>query len=313
LPVAVLDGGGGPLDVALPDPDVQALMGRADLLADPVRGAQAILGELAMIWKEQPVPVESGIRGIVVAPPPVLPPTIWSPLLARLSQAPFLEPVPAGALAERIEPAGEPARLLDPASLSFSTSYVDRLRGLHRDIDAYASMLVEPAGEPERLRRNLLRSESLTYLGPGESSGHAWMDPVQAQTGAAFEGSTPEVQPIFTFTSQEGTIPLRMGDPGERPLRVTILLQSSQFDFPSGNEKEVVLDRPNELVEFEVQARASGQNPIAVTVRAPDGQEISSQTIVVRTTAVNAIALWITGGAGFVLLILYARRRRRIR
>ena len=36
------------------------------------------------------------------------------------------------------------------------------------------------------------------------------------------------------------------------------MMQSSQFDFPDGSEELVVLERPNQLVEFDVEARASG-------------------------------------------------------
>ncbi|MEX0984842.1 MAG: hypothetical protein WD096_07305 [Actinomycetota bacterium] len=303
--------GAGPVDLVLPDPGVQALMERVDVLADPVRGAQVILGELAVIWKEEPNPDEPRVRGVAIAPPPDLPPTIWPALVGRLSDAPFLEPVHAQEFVARVFPAGENAVLLDPATTTFSDAYAQRILALHHDIDAYASMLVEPGTTPDGLRRRLLRAESQIFLGSGETAAQAWIDPVAELTGAAFASTTPQVQQVFTFTSGEGTVPLRMGDPGDIPLRVVVVMQASQFDFPGGAEQEVTLERPNQLLEFDVRARASGQNPIAVTVRTPNGREISTQTIVVRTTELNSIALLITGGAGVGLLLLYARRRLR--
>jgi hypothetical protein len=42
---------------------------------------------------------------------------------------------------------------------------------------------------------------------------------------------------------------------------------------------------------------------------APNGREIAAPiTVTARSTAVNGVALWITGLAAFGLLLLYARR-----
>ncbi len=57
LPTArVTTDNGMSLDLVLPDPGVQDLLGDPLLLGDPVRASQAVLGELATIWREQPVP-----------------------------------------------------------------------------------------------------------------------------------------------------------------------------------------------------------------------------------------------------------------
>ena len=135
-----------------------------------------------------------------------------------------------------------------------------------------------------------------------------WLDEAARVTAGAFTSATPEVQQVFTFTSSEGTLPLRMGDPGDTPLSITVRLESSQFEFPEGNEQRVTLVEPNQLVEFQVHAKAAGRNPIRLQVLTPDGRRISVQTVVVRTTAMNPLALLITAGAAAVLLLLFARR-----
>jgi hypothetical protein len=53
---------GSNVTLVLPDPGVEGLLTRPDLLADPVRAAQAVLGELAVIWKESPVPEGGHVR-----------------------------------------------------------------------------------------------------------------------------------------------------------------------------------------------------------------------------------------------------------
>jgi hypothetical protein len=314
-PVATVETPDGTVvSLVLPDPGAQNLLGRADLLADPVRAAQAVLSELAVIWKEQPLPAPQPdgtdtIRGVSLSLPPTLPAGVWEPLLSRLMGAPFLEPVHAQDLAAGVNPRGERADLQVPNESAFSPTYADTIRNLHRDVFAYRSMLSEPSPVADHLERNLYYAESNQYLGSeNEPAGQLWLDSVAATTGDAFARVTPTSQPQFTFTSQEGTIPLRMGDPGDVPLTVEIELQSAQFEFPDGSQQTVTLTRPNQIVSFNVVAKASGPNPIQVLVRAPAGQVISAENLSVRSTAVNKFALLITGGAALALVLLWLRR-----
>ena len=276
--------------MVLPDPDTQALFERGDLLADPVRAAQIVLGELAVIWKEAPVPSAPIVRGIAIAPPPTLPVDMWDPLLQRVSEAPFLEPVTAAELVARISapnpnPDGEMAA---PSSAAFDASYAHEIDELSHNVEAYGSMLGPASEAPTELRRKLFT----------------------ATAQEAVAAATPLVSSTYTFTSREGTIPIVMGDPGDTPLRVTVELIGSAFSFPNGSSQSVVVERPGTIVSFPVVANTSGQNPIQIVVRAPNGRQIPTTpiTISVRTTTVNHIALLVTIAAGLGLLALYSRR-----
>jgi hypothetical protein len=308
----------GEATLVLPDPSTQRLFGRTDLLADPVRASQLVLGQLAVIWKEAPIPVPQPdgtptVRGVAIAPPAELPTTMWEPLLQRIANAPFLAPAHAQAFAQDVTPPAETSVLRAPDTLGFSVDYATEVVRLRRDATAYASMLVEASPVPQRLRTDLLFATSREYLIPNEPAGRPWLDAVSAVTGPAFAGATPRVEQVFTFTSREGTIPLVMGDPGPDPLRVIVQLESSQFEFPSGDRQEVVLERPDQIVSFDVVAKAAGRNPIQVRVLSPAGAEINRQTIAVASTAVNRIALLVTLAAAGGLVVLYARRRVRRR
>ncbi|MGZ4148421.1 MAG: hypothetical protein ACXVQJ_00115 [Actinomycetota bacterium] len=307
---------GAALNLVLPDPSTQALLQREDLLADPIRAAQAALCELAMIWREEPVPPpqpdgSETIRGLALDLPSTLPPGVWLPLLDRLSTAPFLRPVHAQTLASQMNPGGADTTLRATTAIPFSSGYASSIRDLQDAVTAYESMLTQETGVPDQLRLDLFTSESPEFLAGGETDGRAWLDHVSGVVDTAFAGTTPQVDQVFTFTSSEGTIPLRMGDPGPTPLKVSITLQSSQFSFPQGDTQEVVLQRPNQIVTFQVVARAAGQNPIQVIVRSPSGAQISEKTIVVRTTTVNRLALMVTVAAAGGLLLLYVRRWQR--
>ena len=317
LPTATIaTGGGRSTMLVLPDPGTQDLFVRPDLLADPVRAAQTVLAYLAVIWKEQPNPPPQPdgtetIRGLAIAPPPSLPPTMWQPLLDRVSAAPFLTPEPAQNFVVDVSPAGDADALRAPDTGALGLEYAADIIRLRRGLAAYTSMLTEPSPVPARLRSNLLYATAREYLPPNEPAGRPWLDEVDAVTSAAFRSATPPAGQLFTFTAREGTIPLRMGDPGPVPLQVTVQLQASQFDFPSGDRQEVVLERPDQIVSFDVEAKVAGRNKIHVLVLAPSGQVINEQDIIVASTAVNRIALLITLGAAAMLLLLYGRRRAR--
>jgi hypothetical protein len=159
---------------------------------------------------------------------------------------------------------------------------------------------------PDRLQSDLYRAESVAV--GTEPAGQGWLDQVGAVTSDAFARTTPGVSQVFTFTSAEGSIPLRMSDPGPVPLQVHIELQSSHFDFPNGNSRDVTLQRPDQIVTFDAVAKSTGLNPIVVRVRSPSGKVISEQQLNVRSTALNSWALLITVAAALVLLVLWVRR-----
>jgi hypothetical protein len=304
---------GSALDVVLPDPGAQSLLERPDLLADPVRAAQAVLGELAVEWKEAPVPQEPGVRGRALALPSTLPPGLWAPLLERFQHTPFLRSFDAATFAASVVPHGAPATLRAPDTSAFPLSYTEGpngIRGLQGQIDDYGSMLVQPSQVPDDLTRDVYYAESAPFVADPDA-GIPWLTGVRGATRTVFDSVRPQVGQAFTFTSGEGTIPLVMGDPGSTPLQVTIRLESSQFEYPEpyGNQQTVLLSHPNQVVSFRVVAKAAGQNPIVVRVLAPNGHAVGvPQTIVVRSTAFNRIALIVTLAAAGVLALLYSRR-----
>jgi hypothetical protein len=296
--------------MVLPDPDVQALFERSDLLADPVRAAQVVLGELAVIWKQQPVPSAPTIRGIAVAPPASAPAQLWAPLLDRLADAPFLSPVTATDLVANAAPevpnTGLP--LAKPSAAQFDPVYAGEIQRQSDRVEAFGSMVVDQPDTTTAVRRDLFLATTPDAT-VDSSVGQPWIDDVATTTQRAFDVVTPSVSHLFTFTSREGEIPLVMGDPGDLALRVTIELRSNNFTFPDGRTTEVVVDRPGMVVTIRVLATSSGQSPIQIWTRAPNGQPIADPiTIVVRSTAANRIALLVTLLAAVGLLVLYSRR-----
>lgn len=304
-PTGSLAVGGQVVALVLPDPGTQNLLASAGFLDDPVRAAQALIGELVTIWREQPIPSQP--RGVAILLPSGLPPRFWGAFLDRIATAPFLEPVAAGDLVREIPPPAAPSELAARASDRFTPTYVDAIKRERRDLLALRSMLVGPSGAPDQLGADLLRAESAIYL-ENEDAGRAWIDQVSRATGEVFARSVPDVSQEFTFLQETGSIPLLMGDPGDLPIRFIVQLRSNRFLFPSGDRQTVTLTQPNQVVTFRVTAKAAGQSPIQVIVRAPTGRPIRQATLVVRSRAVNRIAAAVTVAAALALVALWARR-----
>jgi len=299
---------GNEFDILLPDPSTQALLADRELrTAGPVRAAQVVLGELATIWRELPVPPDPIVRGLALDLPRDLPAAMWGPLLRRLTRAPFLEPKHAQDLPGEIQPEPERAVLDGRQRGSFSDLYVSDLLATAEDVAAFASIVREPVGEADRLHRAILYAEASQYIGD-EAAGRIWINAVNDVTEPTFAALAPDTSRVLTFTSRTGRIPLRMGDPGDRVVQVRIELRSVRVDFLGTGTRTIRLDQPNQVVTFDAEVRAAGPSSIEVLVYSPSGMELSRSVLRVNSTAINPIALIITIGAGLVLVGLWSRR-----
>jgi hypothetical protein len=296
---------GEEVTLLLPDPGATSLLRDPGLLEDPVLAAQVLLGELATIWKEEPAPQDKE-RGLALDLSPDLPAAFWRPAIWRLTNAPFLEPVQAEDLGGRLLPSPEPTTLEPATPEVFSTTYADDLAAAERRVNAFGAVVEEPVGEADRLRRALFYAAS-QYIG-NEGSGRVWIEAVNDIVDRAFASLAPDTSRVLTFTSRSGTIPLRMGDPGDRAANVIVELASGRVEFLDGNKRFVHLDQANQVITFQVEVKAAGPSEIDVFVISPNGLELSREVLVVRSTAVNPIALVITIGAGLTLVAMWSRR-----
>jgi hypothetical protein len=304
-PTASLAVAGQTVALVMPDPGAETLLTSPGFIDDPVLAAQTMLGELTAIWQEEPVPSQA--RGIAIALPVSATASFWGAFLERIAEAPFLRLTDAQTLVERIPPPAATSPLASPSNARFSQGYVGELKSEHRNLLAFRSMLVNPSRVPDRMGRDLLYAESAAFLGH-ESAGRAWIDQVNAVTGEVFARAVPDSSQVFTFTAATGSIPLIMGDPGNLPIRFTVQLRSNRLRFPDGARQTVTLTRPNQIVTFRATTKAAGQGQIQVVIRAPSGRAIRQTTLIVRSTAVNHIALAVTVAAALLLLALWSRR-----
>jgi hypothetical protein len=307
-PAAILPtSSGDEVTLLLPDPGATSLLDDPHFRDDPILAAHVLLGELATIWKEQPVPPPGVQRGLALDLPPDLPAAFWGPAVRRLSRAPFLEPVHAEDLRGNVLPPPEPATLGSDAPEVFRPSYTADLAAAAQWVNVFGTVVEEPAGEADRLRRALLYAEASQYI-RNEGSGRRWIRAVNDVIDRTFDQIAPDTSRVLTFTSRSGTIPLRMGDPGPRVLTVRVELASGRVEFLDDDVRTVRIAEPNQVITFQAEVKAAGPSRIEVFVRSPDGVELARAVLIVRSTAINPIALVITTGAGLVLIALWSRR-----
>jgi hypothetical protein len=271
---------------------------------DPIRAAQVLLGELAAIWQEQPG-VPRGLA-IVLSEDLVAPASFYGAFARGVSGAPWLRPMHAVEFTLTFPPA-EPTSLAPAAPRSFPSTYVDELKRARRRVDTYRSMLIEPSELPDRYDRMLLLAESRQYLSD-PTGGLAFITSVRDSVGAVFDAVAVDSASVITLTSATGSgIPVTVSNAADEGLRVQVQLVSQNLLGSPSVDLELAAGT-SETVTFRVNAQRTGRFTVALQVVAPGGRVIEEDTLIVRSTVYNRIALIITIAAAVVLLGLWARR-----
>ncbi|HEV8572030.1 MAG TPA: DUF6049 family protein, partial [Actinomycetota bacterium] len=303
-PITSLRTSSGPVTAVVSDPNVGAMLSSDLVTEDPVRAAQAVLGELAAIWLEQP-----GVdRGIAITFPEEFDPsgTFFGQLGRGVASAPWLRKSTASEMAEAFPPTSE-TKLAATEAVTFPRTYVDIIKETRRWIGTYRTMLVDESAEPDRLDAKLLLAESGQFL-VDQSAGLSFVGSAREEIGSIFDAVRPDTPQLITLTSSSGTgIPIRVTNGNRMPLRVSVRLVSRHLRV-SPQSSMVLRADSTQTVNFDVQLNTSGRFPVDVEVTSPSGRVINKGTLIVRSTAYNRFALFITIGAALLALLVWARR-----
>jgi hypothetical protein len=278
---------------------------------DAVLAAHELLADLAVIYFDFP----GRTRGVVA-----MPPRSWVPsaaflavFLDGLTSSPVVEPVtlqdffsiPTGRTRPLVRTLKTPAAT--SPTLPAAAIHAARLR-----LDAFGAILNPNESIYTRLDRTLLVAPSLD-LRPAQRTAYA-QGVVRAVNGELSRIHGP-AQRSITLTARRGRIPVTVQKDVSYPVRIVVRVDSDQLQFPSGSSRELLLTRRNTTELFTVQARASGAFPLTVTLQSPDGRlRLSTSRFTVRSTAASGMGVFLSIGAGAVLLAWWARsvvRRRR--
>jgi hypothetical protein len=113
----------------------------------------------------------------------------------------------------------------------------------------------------------------------------------------------------ITLTSRAGELPLVLRNDTGYEVTLDIDLRWTDLDLQIDQAHVSQSFPPGaSAVPIEATAKASGTIPVQVTISSPDGREIETKLITIRSTEFNLIALAITLGALGFLIVFYLLR-----
>ena len=317
-PFLVEGAGDDPVEAVVADDGLAAhLTG----VGDPVLRAHHLLADLAVLAYDAP-----GLqRGVVVRPP-----SGWSPspdflaaALDGLGRGSVVEPVTLDGLFRSVplasrgdtdlvrELTAAPGRPLD-----IDTS---RLRELRRDLASLDAVTqADPAAPSELTKRLLLVAQDQSL---DEDDRRAYLDGARRTIDERLTTVSIISEGSFRLTSREATIPLTLVNNVDAEMRVSLLLRSEKLDFvgPDGAMTgtaaiPITLAPGNNPVVVPVEARTSGEFPLQISVRSPDGAlSLATARLTVRSTFLSGMGVLLSAGAGLFLAVWWASHWRSVR
>jgi len=288
------------------DPAVQTMLVSGTAEADPILAAQQMLGELAEIWLQRPGEVRA--LAMMLGEWVEAPGAFYPAIERGIESAPWLAKRTASNLLneQTFHAPGAVTGVAD-SSAAFSNAYVDAIKRAGRRIETLRTMLVQPSALPSHLDQLLLLGEAQRFVGD-EPSGSAYTDRVVDTTSSIFGAIEPRVSQTITLTSSSiRDVPIVVDNSAAMPLRATIRLSSPHLVSPVERTR-VFRARSTSTVSVDLQLKTTGRFDVLVDVLAPSGRAIAHETLVVRSTAYNRVALVITLGAAALAILVWARR-----
>jgi hypothetical protein len=294
----------GSLTALLPDPPVTTRM------HGPEQGvllAQSLIAETASSYLE--LPSLGTERVLVIDSPARIAPTTLAAAIDGLSHAPWVRMRSATDAMQNLPPQG--AQLPLPQGLRPDRLFLAAARAARGLLSTLNAITVDPLPESGSFDRTLLASESAEWDGT-PSAGVALARTVRAAVSTMLSGIQVGAGRRVTLTSKSGSVPVTVINQNPFPVRLLIRVGSAKVGFPSGSTRTIQVDPPNDTVDFTVQARAAGSFPLDVRLETPDGAHLIARgRVVLRSSAVSAVALLVVGGSAVFLLLAWARRSRR--
>jgi hypothetical protein len=270
---------------------------------------QAIVAESASAWLELPAFADERVIAIGGGRAPS--PGAFGAALDGLRTAPWVRMRSVSEALAALPPQTEPLGLLRRRPRD--RSYLEGARNARRLHEILRSIAVGRQEEIDTLDRLVLLSQSQEWE-RDHAGGLALARAVTARTRAVLRQIRVAPRQV-TLTSRRGQVPVTLLNGNDFPVTVRVRLESAKVAFPDGAARTVELPPPARTFDFPVEARAAGSFPVDVHVESPDGgPALAEGRLVLRSTAVSAVALAVVA-SGLVLLLFGgagrgARRRR---
>jgi hypothetical protein len=279
---------------------------------DPVLAAHQLLAELAQVY------FEGGntqtVRGVVAVPPNnwVADPTFVRTVLAGLAQSPVVQAVTVSGLFQSLP--GPVACRSQGCKLSPSP----RAAGAGLPVTAISTQRTRltnfgtaaPSAQQVRFQiSELLLAGQSEILHPGQQA------KVVQRTGLAIGAQLAQLSVAgdksFTLTARNGSIPVTIASNAGYPVQGTLTVTSDKLTFSGGathHSLPVSLAKNTNNYYVPVQARASGEFKVGITLTSPTGGLVLTRgAVTVRSTATSVVGIALSLGAVAVLLAWWVR------
>jgi hypothetical protein len=301
--------GPGPVDVAAGTSTLRAWSTLPDdLLAatdgDPVLAAHRLLARLAAIGTGTPdarvvVPVD-----VATADPAAL----GLVLDALRFGLPFVRPTTVGA-GFGTGPAGT-ARLAG-ARVTDLGQYPADLRAAEAALGSFTSMVGEDSDQVVSYRR-FLDLSAADALDPAAAAADArW---VRDALQVPFTAISIPARDKVTLGARDARFPISVTSDLDYPVDVVVEFQAGdRVVFPVARIPTTI-EGPRSVIQVQVRVRTSGDTPVRVVVRSPDGGVVLAEgRYTIRSTAVSGVGLVLTIGAAVFLALWWGRHWHRSR
>ncbi|MCU1357833.1 MAG: hypothetical protein JWM89_3251 [Acidimicrobiales bacterium] len=295
-----------PTDLAAGDGLVRSLpvdpgYSLSDGATDPILAAHQLLARLAAA-----ADIATSDPAIVVSIDAADADALALPILfdALTFGGPYWEAVTVDDLYRRVAAAPSHPALVTPSPADLG-SYPDLSRQVHASLASLDSMLGDRTDVAGRYDRPLAISASKD-LDPAARRNDVLG--VEAQVRRRLSAVSTPPRDKVTLGARDARFPLIITSKLDEPIRVVIELQASdRLDFPD-DRLEKTLEPGRTVASIRVRTRASGDTPVRITVRSPDGHEILAESqYTIRSTAVSGVGILLTIGAAAFLALWWGR------
>ncbi|MDQ1361652.1 MAG: hypothetical protein QOJ44_2029, partial [Acidimicrobiaceae bacterium] len=263
---------------------------------DPVLAAHQLLAELAQVYFEGGN--TQSVRGVVAVPPNnwVADPTFVRTLLAGLAQNPVVQAVTVSGLFQSLP--GPVACRTQGCKLSASA----KTAGAGLPVTAISTQRTRltnfgaaaPSAQQVRFQiSELLLAGQSEILRPGQQA------QVVQRSGTAIGAQLGQLSVAgdksFTLTARNGNIPVTIASNAAYPVKGTLTLTSDKLTFSGGathHSLSVSLGKSTNNYYVPVQARASGEFKVGITLTSPSGGLVLTRgAVTVRSTATSVVGI----------------------
>ncbi len=198
-----------------------------------------------------------------------------------------------------------PGPVLAPPADPNLGGYPDQAREVQASLVSYASMVIDRPDLVARLDRLLAVSAAVDL--PLDDRRQR-LGQVESTLQGRFRAVSAPVRDKVTLGARVGRFPVPVRSELTYPVRVLVELATTDRLSVRSDPFLMTLTGDRTVAQVRVRSRASGDAPLRVTIRSPDGRVVLAETrYTVRSTAVSGVGVLLTLGAAAFLALWWGR------